>query len=515
MNTLQVCRQLALLLLLLLLAMLLLTTAVFSALRLMLGHNIESFAAMSLALAGAAGAVAGGALWFATRHAEGAIGRREALLLVALSWLIGAGLAAAPFRLWAGLSPRAGADHPFGEWINCYFESMSGLTTTGATILSEIETLPESILLWRALTHWFGGLGIVVLFVAVLPSLGVGGKKLYRVEAPGPSPEGLSPQIRDTARALWYIYLGMTVVLITALCLAGMTWFDAVCHAFATMATGGFSTRNASVGAYNSPIIDTILIVFMFLAGMNFGLFYQAFKGRLSVIWRDTELRFYCVLVGGGSAIVAFSLFSQPITMTTGEQSPASSANAIRQGVFTTVSIQTTTGFCTSDFNLWPDVAKCVLVGLMFVGGCAGSTGGGIKVIRIWVMLKVLVAELERAFRPKVMRPIKIGNNSLDDDQKLSVLVFVMGAVIIFAIGSISILLLENGNSDCDYVTASTASVATLCTIGPGLNRVGAIDNYGWFTSVSKSVMCMLMLIGRLEIFAIAVLFSPRFWRGD
>ena len=314
---------------------------------------------MSLALAGAAGAVAGGALWFATRHAEGAIGRREALLLVALSWLIGAGLAAAPFRLWAGLSPQAGADHPFGEYINCYFESMSGLTTTGATILSEIETLPESILLWRALTHWFGGLGIVVLFVAVLPSLGVGGKKLYRVEAPGPSPEGLSPQIRDTARALWYIYLGMTVVLITALCLAGMTWFDAVCHAFATMATGGFSTRNASVGAYNSPIIDTILIVFMFLAGMNFGLFYQAFKGRLSVIWRDTELRFYCVLVGGGSAIVAFSLFSQPITMTTGEQSPASSANAIRQGVFTTVSIQTTTGFCTSDFNLWPDVAKC------------------------------------------------------------------------------------------------------------------------------------------------------------
>lgn len=513
MNILQVFRQLALLLLVL--AVVLLLTAAFSLLRLLLGHNIESFAAESLGIAGAIGAAVGGALWAATRHATGVIGRREALLLVALSWLIGAGLAAAPFRLWAALSPRAGVDHPFAEWINCYFESMSGLTTTGATILSNIEALPESMLLWRALTHWFGGLGIVVLFVAVLPSLGVGGKKLYRVEAPGPSPEGLSPQIRDTARALWYIYLGMTVAQIIALCLAGMTWFDSACHTFATMATGGFSTRNASVGAYNSPVIDTILIVFMFLAGMNFGLFYQGFKGRLSLIWRDTELRFYCVLVGGGSAIVAYSLLGQPITMTTGDQIPPSTADAIRQGVFTTVSVQTTTGFCTSDFNLWPDVAKCVLVGLMFVGGCAGSTGGGIKVIRIWIMLKILVAELERAFRPKVMRPVKVGDSAIDDDQKLSTLVFVMAAVLIFAVGSVSILLLENGHSDCDYVTASTASVATLCTIGPGLNRVGAIENYGWFTSASKSVMCLLMVIGRLEIFAIVVLLTPRFWRGD
>jgi len=512
-NILQVFRQLALLLLVL--AVVLLLTAGFSVARLLLGQNIETYAALSLGIAGGIGVIGGGLLWAFTRHATGNIGRREALLLVALSWFIGAGLAASPYRIWAAFSSRAGDDHPFNESVNCYFEAMSGLTTTGATILSEIESLPESILLWRALTHWFGGLGIVVLFVAVLPTLGVGGKKLYRVEAPGPSPDGLSPQIRDTARALWYIYLGITIAQMIALWFAGMTWFDSACHTFATMGTGGFSTKNASVGAYNSGLIDTILIFFMFVAGMNFGLFYQGFKGKFSQIWRDTELRFYCVLVGGGSAIVALSLLNQPITMTTGEEIPASATGAIREGVFTTVSVQTTTGFCTSDFNRWPDVAKCVLVGLMFIGGCAGSTGGGIKVIRIWIVLKILVAEIERAFRPKVMRPVKIGQNALDDDQKLSTLVFVMGAVLIFAAGSVVILLLENGYSDCDYGTAATASVATLCTIGPGLNRVGAVENYGWFTPASKSVMCALMLIGRLEIFAIAVLFTPRFWRGD
>lgn len=513
MNFRQLFRQLAMLLLVL--SGVLMLIAAFSGVRLLLGHNIESYAAESLAIAGIIGGIAGAVGGVLTRGATGAIGRREALLLVAMSWVLGAGLAAAPYRIWAALSPRAGDNHAFASSVNCYFETMSGLTTTGATILSEIESLPQSMLLWRALTHWLGGLGIVVLFVAVLPSLGVGGKKLYRVEAPGPSPEGLSPQIRETARALWYIYLGMTVLQIIALCLAGMDLFDSACHTFATMATGGFSTKNASVGAYDSAVIDTILIVFMFLAGMNFGLFYQAMNGRLSVLWKDTELRFYALLVGGGAAIIAVSLLNQPITMTTGDKVGPSTSDAIRQGVFTTVSVQTTTGFCTSDFNLWPDIAKCVLVGLMFIGGCAGSTGGGIKVVRIWIMLKILVAELEKAFRPRVMRPIKIGDSVIDDDLKQGTLVFVLGVVLIFAAGSVSILLLENGHSDCDYVTASTASVATLCTIGPGLNRVGAIENYGWFTDASKSVMCILMLIGRLEIFAVAVLFSPRFWRGD
>ncbi|MDA1017051.1 MAG: TrkH family potassium uptake protein [Planctomycetota bacterium] len=509
----QVFYQLALLLLVL--SCLLFLTAAFSGIHLALGQHSEKFAAESLAAAAVIGGLLGGLLWLGTRRATGSLGRREALLLVSLSWIIGAALAAMPYRMWAEISPRATADHPFASFVNCYFETMSGLTTTGATILSNIEYLPDSLLLWRALTHWFGGLGIVVLFVAVLPSLGVGGKKLFRVEAPGPSPDGLSPQIRETARALWYIYLGLTVVQTLALWAAGMGLYEAACHSFATLATGGFSTRNASVGAYNSTAIDIIIIVFMFLAGANFGLFYHVLKGRVSKLWQDTEFRFYAALVLGGSAIVSLSLINQPITMTTGEQLEPSVGNAIRQGFFTTVSIQTTTGFCTSDFNLWPNIAKTVLILLMFVGGCAGSTSGGIKVIRVWIALKVIVAEIERVFRPKVMRPVKIGKAALEDDQKIGTLVFVLGIVLIFAIGSVSVLLLEEGHSDCDYTTASTASVATLCTIGPGLARVGAVENYGWFCDGSKWVFSVLMVIGRLEIFAIVVLFTPRFWRGD
>lgn len=509
----QVFYQLALLLLVL--SGVLLATAAFSGIQLAFGRASETYAAEALAGAAVIGGILGGGLWLMTRNPVGSIGRREALLLVSLSWIIGAAIAAMPYRLWAEVSPRSPDEHSFHSFVDCYFESMSGLTTTGATILPDIEFLPQSLLLWRGLTHWFGGLGIVVLFVAVLPSLGVGGKKLYRVEAPGPSPDGLSPQIRDTARALWYIYLGLTVAETLALWAVGMTLYDAVCHAVATLATGGFSTNNASVGGYNSVAVDAIIIVFMFLAGANFGLFYHVLKGRPGKLWQDTEFRFYSVLVLGGSAIIAMSLINQPIVMTTGENVEPGVGSAIRQSLFTTISIQTTTGFCTSDFNLWPTIAKTVLITLMFCGGCAGSTAGGIKVIRIWITLKVIVAEIERVFRPKVMRPVKIGSAALDDDQKLGTLVFVLGVIFIFGIGTVSILLLESGQNDCDFATASTASLATLCTIGPGLNRVGAIENYGWFTDASKWVLSVLMVIGRLEVFAIVVLFTPRFWRGD
>lgn len=467
---------------------------------------------LSLTATSLLGGVVGGATLWLTRRASGILGRREALLLVTLTWLVGAALCATPYRFWAA---RMAPNHAFGNFVNCYFESVSGLTTTGATILSEIESLPRGILLWRALTHWLGGLGIVVLFVAVLPSLGVGGKKLYRVESPGPSPTGLSPQIRETARALWYIYLGLTVAQTIALKWAGMGWFDSVCHTFATLATGGFSTRNASVGAYDSLMIDVIINVFMFLAGMNFGLFHQLLRRRFTAVLQDTELRFYAFLVFAGSAIVSLSLWNQNIVMTSGEVLPASAGNAVRQGVFTTLSIQTTTGFCTSNFNLWPDVARTVLVSLMFVGGCAGSTAGGIKVIRVWTALKVIVAELERVFRPRVVRPVKIGETALEDGQKLETLVFVLCVVLIFAAGSVTILLLESGPEGCDFTTASTASLATLCTVGPGLNRIGAIENFGWFSNASKCVLCVLMLIGRLEVYAILVLLTPRFWRID
>jgi len=285
------------------------------------------------------------------------------------------------------------------------------------------------------------------------------------------------------------IYVGMTVIEIVAYRIAGMNWFDATCHSFTTLATGGFSTQNASLGSYDSRWIDIITIVFMVLAGTNFGLYYAAFRGKLKVIWSDPEFRFYIFLLTAGSAVVIFALLGsgEPLISTTGAIESNTIGNTITQGVFTVVSQQSTTGFCTTDFDRWPFVAKAVIILLMFVGGCAGSTGGGIKVIRIYVAFKVMLGELERAFRPHVVRPLKVGK----------------------------LMLLESGNPKCDFTTAATASVATICTVGPGLAKIGATQNYEWFSDASKLLLCVLMAIGRLEIFAVLVLFTPRFWRSS
>lgn len=357
-----------------------------------------------------------------------------------------------------------------------------------------------------------------MIFVAVLPTLGVGGKRLFQVEAPGPAPEGLQPQIRQTARMLAYIYATLTVLEIALLCFpGGMYPFDAICHAFTTLATGGFSTRTASVGGFNSVAVDVIITIFMVLAGVNFGLYYALWRRRFGAVLRDPELRTYLVLLGAGSLIVVLSLLRQPMELTTGAIADASTGQAIRQGIFTTVSIATTTGFCTSDFNVWPFAAQAVLVLLMFIGGSAGSTAGGIKVIRIWVAFKVMLSELEHVFRPNVVRPVRIGRNVLDDDLKLGTITYVLGIILLFAVGSFMIMLFEqfNQQATCDYTTAATASLACLCTIGPGLAKVGAIENYGWMTDWSKMTLSMLMALGRLEVFAIIVLLTPRFWTGD
>jgi len=489
------------------------------------GDAVEAPARMALFLAAALGIVVGGGMWLTLRRTTTHLGRREALLLVALSWLVGAALAATPFLLWAHLAGEEMAGHPFHRLINCYFEAMSGLTTTGATVLGAdpfpIEAVAPSLLFWRALTHWLGGLGIVLLFVAVLPSLGVGGKRLFRIEAPGPEPEGVRPHIRDTARTLWYIYLGLTAVEILALLSIGrMNVYNACCHTFATLATGGFSTQTASVGAYTNWLaVDVIIIVFMVLAGVNFGLYYQLIRRKWKAFFGDTELRVYLILMLIGAGLVVASIWAsaEPIELTNGQPVDSNLGNSIRQGLFTTVAINTTTGFCTADFNTWPFLAKAVLVMLMLVGGSAGSTAGGIKVIRIWIAFRVMFSELERAFRPSVVRPVRVGGAKVDTDMKLSAIAFLVGIVVLFVLGAGLIMLLEQayGDGTCDFTTAATSSIATLCTIGPGLGKIGAIENYGWFSDASKIVLSLLMALGRLEIFAILVLFTPRFWKGD
>jgi trk system potassium uptake protein TrkH len=481
----------------------------------LLGDAAEKPAVIAMIVSAGVGAIIGGGLFARSRKAA-QLGRREALLLVAASWLFGAALAGLPFLLWGHLQD-VHADHPFMHPVNGYFEAMSGLTTTGATVLTKIADVPRSLLLWRAMTHWLGGLGIVVLFVAVLPSLGVGGKRLYKVEAPGPKAEGVTPHIRETARVLWLIYLGLTAVQTLALVLAGVPLFEAVCHTFATLATGGFSTHDASIAAYNSVAVDIITIVFMFLAGVNFALYFQLSRGRLSAFWKDTEFRVYLVSTLVAAGIVIAAIFGSTVYTTAGQAVDANMGQAVRYGLFSTVSIHTTTGFGTADFDRWPFIAQAVLITVMFIGGSAGSTGGGVKVIRLWIMLKVLRVEFEKAFRPQVVRPLRVGSTTIEPEQRTGAVTYVLSMILLAMTGSVLIMLCEQAFSESptDYVTAVTASIATLFNIGPGLSAVGPTQTYQFFSPESKLVMSVLMALGRLELFAIIVLFTPRFWRPN
>jgi len=492
----------------------------------LIGGNPEQAAAGALLVMVGSGLIVGGGMCYLGRsHRSATFLRREAMLLVALSWLVAAALGALPFFCWAHFAQPPDT-HPFYNYIDCYFETMSGMTTTGATVLggpgAAIEDLPRGIMLWRCLTHWLGGLGIVVLFVAVLPTVGVGGKKIFHVEAPGPTHAGVRPKIRETARILWLIYLGLTVAQTLALRLCGMNWFDALCHTFSTLATGGFSNRGASMGAYSDAAI-WITIFFMILAGMNFGLYYQMIRGHWRSVWRAPETRLYFALMAVGGVIICAALYVSPEPIHT--TVPADEGGLVtarsdgydsaKHGLFQAVSIITTTGFCTADFNRWPFLAVAVLIFFMFVGGCAGSTAGGIKVVRIWIGVKILAAEIERVFRPQVVRSVRLGESgAIDPELRQSVLAFILGIIVLVAAGSFVIMLLESGSDRCDFTTAFTSALATVCTIGPGLNAIGAVESYGWMTSASKAVLALLMAFGRLEVFAILVLFYPRFWTG-
>ena len=442
--------------------------------------------------------------------------RRAAALVPTGAWVIGAAVAGCPFLMWASMATGVPADHPFHSAIDCYFEAMSGLTTTGATVLSDIESLPRSLLLWRSLIQWLGGLGILVLFVAILPGLGTAAKQLFKIESPGPDPEGVSPTIRQTARRLWTLYVGLTVAEIVLLLVTGMGLFDAANHTFTTLATGGFSTRNASIARPESLGAEIVLIVFMVLAGSNFTVLLAFLKGRWKAALGDTEFRIYLICLLGGSLFITAALVGhgEPLVLSNGTPVEASASESLRAATFTVVSQQTTTGYATFDFDLWPFAAKAMVIVLMFVGGSAGSTAGGIKVIRVWIAIKVLWGELERFFRPDVIRPLKVSGQVIDPEQKLNVVTYVLGTLVLIGLGGVVIMALESEASGCTFITAATTSLATVNTVGPGLDQVGAIQNYGWFTDSTKIFLCFLMLLGRLEVFVILVLFQPRFWRN-
>jgi trk system potassium uptake protein TrkH len=478
------------------------------------GAELEQHAWSTLWLSAGISLCLGGISWGFTRQERHRLLHREALFVVAMSWLLGAAMAALPYYLWARQHHGERSEHPFESYVNCYFEAMSGLTTTGASILSDVETVPDSLLIWRATTNWLGGLGIILFFVAVLPSFGVGGKRLATVETATLGSNDINPQIRHTARALWLIYAGLTAAGILALRIAGLEWFDAFCSCFAAIATGGFGTQNANIGAFESRIADVIIIVLMVLGGVSFGLYARLLMGRHRDVWRDGELRAYLVLLLVGSVTASIILIGHPIVTTTERTLEAGIGDAIRYGAFNVVSMGTDTGFATADFDLWPFLLKAIIVGMVFVGGCAGSTAGGVKVMRLLIVIRVLITRTRRTFRPELVQPVKVGGHGLDADEQTEAVAYVVLFAIVILVGAVGMMILEPAGS-IGFTTASTAALATLCTTGPGLSAVGPTADYGWFTDASKILMSLLMVMGRLELFTILVLFVPGFWKTD
>ncbi len=488
------------------------------------GHREELLAAEAMASTAVVGAIAGGLLWWFTRQSPQGLHRKEAMLLTALSWLVGGLLAALPFYIWAqagGYKATSPLGHEFTSFISCYFEAVSGLTTTGATVLGErglIEDLPGGLLLWRSLTHWLGGLGIVVLFVAVLPNLGVGAKRLFQTESSAQE-SGVRPRIGETARILWLIYLGLTAAAATTFYLGGMSVFDAINHAFSVMSTGGYSTKNASIGHYDSFLIDWASVFYMILAGVNFVLFYRIVRGRWKQAFSDVELRWYLSMKVIVSLIITFNIWGDwIITSVPGKYVFGDLWQSARFAWFHTAALHTGTGFGTADYGPWPRLSLGLLFGLMLIGGCAGSTAGGIKVVRFVICVKVMWASIERAFRPNVVRSIKLGQNTIDDELKLGAMIYAMIMILLVALGTFALMLLEpapeNGGRG-DILTCTTASLATIANVGPGMGYVNAVGHYGWFSGPSKLLLSLWMVLGRLEMYAVFVLFSWRFWRSD
>ncbi len=433
--------------------------------------------------------MAAGLLAWSTMKVEQELGIRDSFAVVTLGWVVMAAFGALPFLL------SGTVDSP----TDAYFETMSGMTTTGATILTDIEGIPRGILFWRSLTHWLGGMGIIVLSLAILPMLGVGGMQLFKAEVPGPVSDKLSPRVQSTAKILWGVYVlfsGIETVLLMA---GGMSFFDSLCHAFGTMATGGFSTKNMSIGHFDSAYLDFVIIIFMLIAGTNFALHYRFLKGNWKCYLQDKEFLFYISIVGIATLIIGLDI---------GIRTYDDIGLSIRAALFQSASITTTTGFGTADFEGWSYLSQFMLFGLMFVGGCAGSTGGSIKNIRVILLFKQSIVELKRLIHPEAVIPVRLGGRSIPADVVGNVLSFFIVYMFSFFAATLIMSLLG-----LDIVSALTAAAATLGNIGPGLGSIGPTDNYAHIPTAGKWVLSVCMLLGRLELFTVLVLFTPEFWR--
>lgn len=436
---------------------------------------------------------------------------RDGFLIVTLSWILMSAIGALPFYFYKeGLS-----------YTDAFFETMSGFTTTGASVMTNIELFPKGILFWRAFTQWLGGMGIIVLSLALLPSLGVVGYQLFQAEVPGPTTDKIVPRIRDTAKYLWKIYALISAVEVLLLCFGGMSLYDALCHTFATMSTGGFSTKNASVAYFREQgaFIEWVLILFMFLGGINFILYYHLlFRLTPRPLLRNEEFQVYSLIVLFGTVFICSVLYWTPVENFHGHTLDANyqkdpeykifSEKLWRDGFFTSITILTTTGFGTEDFNKWPDVLRLFLLGLMIIGGCAGSTGGGLKVIRALTLFKIAWRQPKTLIKPNAVFLVKVNQNTVDNHILYSIGAFFVLYVLIHLFFCLVVVALG-----VEFVTGISAVISAINNIGPGLNVIGPAGNYALLSDSVKWVLSFCMLLGRLEIYSVIVLFFPYTWK--
>ena len=466
-------------------------------------HKEEAYS--GILLAGIITIFLGGLLYFFNKPKNTNIQKKEGYLIVTLGWLTLSLTGMLPY-IFSGAIPSI---------TNAFFETLSGYSTTGSTILTDIESMPKGILFWRSATHWIGGMGIIVLTIAILPLLGIGGMQLFMAEAPGPSADKLHPRITDTAKRLWLIYVILTFAEFFLLKFAGMSWFDAINHAMATVSTGGFSTKNTSLAYWNHlPLVQYIVILFMVVAGTNFILTYFALKGKVKKVIQSEEFRYYIFGILGITIIVSsIILFFKDPNLESSIHHPhifGETESAIRHALFQVTSIITTTGFITADFTMWSFFTTGIFFALFFVGGSAGSTSGGIKIVRHIVMLKNSFLEFKKTLHPNAIIPVRYDGKAVSQTIVFNILSFFVIYMLIFVIASVILTLLE-----LDFVSALGAAASSLGNIGPAIGSVSPVNNFAHLSTGAKWFCSLLMLIGRLELFTVLILFTPFFWRKN
>lgn len=428
-------------------------------------------------------------IWITTKNAKRSIGKREGYIIVSIVWVVFSFFGALPFVI----------SKEIPDFTNAFFETISGFTTTGASILNDIEALPHGLLFWRSITQWLGGMGIIVMSIAILPIFGIGGMQLFAAEVPGPTADKLHPRVKETAKRLWGIYMAFTLTETILLMFGGMNWFDAINHSFTTMATGGYSTKQASIAYWDSAYIQYVITLFMFLAGTNFSISYFVLKRKFSKAFTDEEFKYYITFTVAFTLVIAFGLIltkAQPME------------ESFRESVFQVVSIMTTTGFATTDYLLWKPFLWMLIFLIMFFGGSAGSTGGGIKIVRITILLKNSVLEFKRLVHPNAIIPVRLNHRAVSPQIVTNVLAFIVFYMIMFVFGSVVMSFLG-----LDFESAMGSTIACLGNIGPGIGIVGPANNFYALPAFGKWFLSFLMLIGRLELFTVLILFSSSFWR--